>query len=149
MVCVVCTLMVVRQPDLDPWLWHSLLVLDYKKMIEHLSSFNQDTPSTGFYDDSASAGNETISNNSRSKHKLDWRNIHIRCSNKAVIQAVSCFAIGFAEQFVTESGGDISLTNSNSNFGANALCADGYRRMPLIKIIRVILLISFHQRICL
>ena len=89
--------------------------------------FNQDTPSTGFYDDSASAGNETISNNSRSKHKPDWRNIHIRCSNKAVIQAVSCFAIGFAEQFVTESGGDISLTNSNSNFGANALCADGYR----------------------
>ena len=89
--------------------------------------FNQDTPSTGFYDDSSSAGNETISNNSRSKHKPDWKNVHIRCSNKAVIQAVSCFAIGFAEQFVTESGGDISLTNSNSNFGASALCSDGYR----------------------
>ena len=48
--------------------------------------FNQDTPSTGFYDDSSSAGNETISNNSRSKHKPDWRNTHIKCSNKAVIR---------------------------------------------------------------
>ena len=89
--------------------------------------FNQDTPSTGNYDDSTSAGNSTISNNSRSRYKPDWKNVHIKCSNKSIIQVVSCFAIGFGEQFVTESGGDMSLTNSNSNFGAVALASDGFR----------------------
>ena len=89
--------------------------------------FNQDTPSTGNYDDSTSAGNSTISNNSRARYKPDWKNVHIRCSNKSIIQVVSCFAIGFGEQFVTESGGDMSLTNSNSNFGAVALASDGFR----------------------
>ena len=89
--------------------------------------FNDDTPSTGNYDDSTSAGNSTISNNSRSRYKPEWRNVHIKCSNRSIIQVVSCFAIGFAEQFVAESGGDISLTNSNSNFGAVALASDGYR----------------------
>ena len=89
--------------------------------------FNQNTPSTGNYDDSTSAGNATISNNSRSRYKPDWKNVHIKCSNKAIIQVVSCFAIGFAEQFLAENGGDISLTNSNSNFGAVALTSDGYR----------------------
>jgi len=89
--------------------------------------FNNDTPSTGNYDDSTSAGNSTISNNSRARYKPEWRNVHIKCSNKSIIQVVSCFAIGFAEQFVAESGGDISLTNSNSNFGAVALSSDGYR----------------------
>ncbi len=89
--------------------------------------FNRDTPSTGNYDDSTSAGNSTISNNSRARYKPDWKNVHIRCSNKSIIQVVSCFAIGFGEQFVTESGGDMSLTNSNSNFGAVALASDGFR----------------------
>ena len=36
-------------------------------------------------------------------------------------------AIGFSQQFVTESGGDFSVTNSNSNFGQNALISKGYR----------------------
>jgi len=89
--------------------------------------FNENTPSSGNYDDSTSAGNTTLSNNSRSRYKPDWRNVHIKCSNKSIIQVVSCFAIGFAEQFVAENGGDISLTNSNSNFGAVALTSDGYR----------------------
>ena len=89
--------------------------------------FNQNSPSTGLYDDSSSAGNETLSNNSRAIHKPEWRNFHIRVSNNSVIQSVSCFAIGYAEQFITDSGGDISLTNSNSNFGAVALVSDGFR----------------------
>jgi len=90
--------------------------------------FNEDEPPSGLYNDSTTAGNETISNNSRARHKPTYRNFHIKCSNNSVIQAVSCFAIGYAEQFVTESGGDISLTNSNSNFGATALVSDGYRK---------------------
>mgnify|MGYP007000090535 CR=1 len=55
------------------------------------------------------------------------KNYHIKASNKSVIQAVSIFAIGFSEQFETESGGEISITNSNSNFGAKALTSDGFR----------------------
>ena len=36
------------------------------------------------------------------------------------------FAVGYAEQHLIESGGDYSITNSNSNFGTQALIADGF-----------------------
>jgi hypothetical protein len=83
---------------------------------------------TGLYQDNTVAGNETISNNSRAVFKPEWRNFHIKATNNAFIQNVSIFAIGFAEQFATESGGDMSITNSNSNFGARALVANGFRK---------------------
>ena len=83
--------------------------------------------STGSYEDSTVSGNETISTNSRSLFKPEYKNFHIKAINDAFIQNVSIFAIGYAEQFVVESGGDMSVTNSNSNFGAKALVADGFR----------------------
>ncbi len=89
--------------------------------------FNQDSPPTGNYDDNTIAGNETISNNSKAKYKPNYKNFHIKVTNNSIIQAVSVFAIGFAEHFVTESGGDISITNSNSNFGAKALVSQGFK----------------------
>jgi len=82
---------------------------------------------TGVYDDNTAAGNETISTNSRAVFKPKYENFHIKAVNDAFIQNVSIFAIGYAEQFVTESGGDMSITNSNSNFGARALIAKGFR----------------------
>jgi hypothetical protein len=84
--------------------------------------------STGQFDDNTKAGNETISTNSRAVFKPDYRNFHIKAVNDAFIQNVSIFAIGYAEHFVCESGGDMSITNSNSNFGAKALVASGFRR---------------------
>jgi len=60
-------------------------------------------------------------------YREDWRHYHIRVSNNAFIQSVSVFAVGYAEQHLIESGGDYSITNSNSNFGTNALIADGFR----------------------
>jgi hypothetical protein len=87
--------------------------------------YNQAIPSTGSYDDSTSIDN--ISNDSRARYKPSYRNFHVKVSNNSFIQAVSIFAIGFSEHFVTENGGDISLTNSNSNFGANALTSVGFR----------------------
>ena len=87
--------------------------------------FNEDT---GVYEDSNVAGNETLSNNIRAVFKPDWKNFHIKAVNDSFIQNVSIFAIGYAEHFVTESGGDMSITNSNSNFGAKALIASGFRR---------------------
>ena len=89
--------------------------------------YNRDTPATGVYDDNSKSGNETISSNSRARYKPEYRNFHVKVSNNSFIQAVSIFAIGYAEHFVTENGGDISLTNSNSNFGANALTSSGFR----------------------
>ena len=83
--------------------------------------------SSGVYEDNTKLGNETISTDSRARYKPEFRNFHLKVSNKAFVQAVSIFAIGFSEHFVTESGGDISLTNSNSNFGANALTSVGFR----------------------
>ena len=83
---------------------------------------------SGVYQDSTVPGNETISTNSRSIFKPEYRNFHIKAINDAFIQNVSVFAIGCAEHFSVESGGDMSITNSNSNFGAKALVADGFRK---------------------
>ena len=89
--------------------------------------YNEDSPATGTYDDNTVAGNENLSNSSKARYKPEYRNFHVKVSNNSFIQAVSIFAIGFAEHFVTVNGGDISLTNSNSNFGANALTSVGFR----------------------
>jgi len=59
--------------------------------------------------------------------KDDWRNFHVKESNDAFIQNVSIFAVGFADHFLMESGGDMSITNSNSNFGNTSLHAIGYK----------------------
>jgi hypothetical protein len=87
--------------------------------------YNSDT---GTYDDNTSAENETISTNSRAVFKPAYRNFHIKCINDAFVQNVSIFAIGYAEHFVAENGGDQSVTNSNSNFGSKALVSSGFRR---------------------
>ena len=60
-------------------------------------------------------------------YKSQYRNFHVKASNDSVIQAVSVFAVGFADHFVAESGGDQSITNSNSNFGSCALRAKGFK----------------------
>ena len=85
-------------------------------------------PETGIYEDNTTTGNETLSSNSKSIFKPKYKNYHIKCINDAFIQSVSVFAIGYAEHFVVESGGDMSITNSNSNFGAKALVASGFKR---------------------
>ena len=82
---------------------------------------------SGVYEDNTKLGNETISTDSRARYKPAFRNFHVKVSNNSFVQAVSIFAIGYADHFVTENGGDISLTNSNSNFGANALTSGGFR----------------------
>jgi len=66
--------------------------------------------------------------NQDSTFKADYDNYHIKSSNDAFIQAVSVFAIGFSNHFLTESGADQSITNSNSNFGSKALVSKGYRK---------------------
>jgi hypothetical protein len=64
---------------------------------------------------------------SRAKYRPSWESFHIKASNDSFIQCVSIFAIGYAKQFVALSGGDQSITNSNSNFGAIALYSSGFK----------------------
>ena len=80
---------------------------------------------TGLYEDSTNVN--LLSSNSLAVYKSNWKNYHIKASNDAFIQCVSVFAIGYAEHFVTDSGGDLSITNSNSNFGSKSLIANGFK----------------------
>ena len=84
---------------------------------------------------------ESSSNNDATVFHLDsdavyrdgWTTTHIKMSNDAVIQIVSVFAIGFHKHFECLSGGDASITNSNSNFGQFSLAADGFKRAAFDK----------------
>ena len=88
--------------------------------------YNEDTIPTGAYDDYTAVDN--LPSNSKARYKPNYKNFHIKVTNNSFIQAVSIFAIGYAEHFVTDNGGDISLTNSNSNFGAVSLASEGFRK---------------------
>ena len=91
------------------------------------NAFVKYNSNVGAYEDSTISGNEALSVDSRAVYKPAYSNFHIKVSNKSYIQAVSCFAVGFAEHFVTDTGGDMSLTGSNSNFGAKSLVSSGFR----------------------
>ena len=91
------------------------------------NAFVKYNSTSGAYEDSTISGNEALSADSRAVYKPAYSNFHIKVTNNSYIQAVSCFAVGFAEHFVTENGGDMSLTGCNSNFGARSLVASGYR----------------------
>jgi len=85
----------------------------------------------GVFEDNISLPDDSeekpLHSNSNSIFKPSHESFHIKCSNNSFIQCVSVFAIGFAKHFVTESGGDMSITNSNSNFGATSLESVGFR----------------------
>ena len=89
------------------------------------NAFVKYNATSGSYDDSTTISN--LHSDANAKYKPSYKNFHIKASNNSFIQLVSVFAIGFSNQFVVESGGDFSVTNSNSNFGQNALKSDGFR----------------------
>ena len=79
--------------------------------------------------ESSSTNDSTVFHlDSDAVYRDEWATTHIKMSNDAVIQIVSVFAIGFHKHFECESGGDASITNSNSNFGQFSLAADGFKR---------------------
>ena len=81
-----------------------------------------------------SSGSQIYSNDGTTAYHTDidavynplQRSYHVKASNRAVIQAVSVFAVGYADHFIAEDGGDMSVTNSNSNFGSNAMRSIGF-----------------------
>ena len=80
---------------------------------------------SGSFDDSVVIPN--LHKNINAVYKPSYTNFHIKASNNSVMQLVSVFAIGYTNHFVTESGGDFSVTNSNSNFGQIALVSKGFK----------------------
>jgi len=60
-------------------------------------------------------------------YRKGWESSHIKISNDAFVQIVSVFAIGYNKHFDAQSGGDGSITNSNSNFGQISLSSDGFK----------------------
>ena len=85
--------------------------------------------STGAYDDAGSGAHI----DGTARYKKGWRHCHIRASNDAFIQVVSVFAVGFGDHFFADSGGDMSITNSNSNFGSLALRCKGFKAAAFTK----------------
>jgi hypothetical protein len=76
---------------------------------------------------------QNLNTDSRARYKPSYSNFHIKSTNNSFLQLVSIFAIGYAEHFVSENGGDLSITNSNSNFGAKSLVASGFRKDAFVR----------------
>lgn len=88
------------------------------------NAFVKYNETTGLYE----GGITNLYASSRSIYKPSYTNFHIKTINDAYIQNVSIFAIGYAQHFSSDTGGDQSINNSNSNFGAKSLVAQGFKR---------------------
>ena len=89
------------------------------------NAFVKYNTTSGVYEDSTAVDN--LHTDTSAVYKPNFENFHIKGSNDAFLQLVSVFAIGYANHFLCETGGDMSITNSNSNFGAKALVCVGFR----------------------
>ena len=87
--------------------------------------------STGNYD-AATAG-DGAHLDGFAEYRKGWAHEHIKCSNDSFIQAVSVFAVGYGTHFTALSGADMSITNSNSNFGNTALRSAGFKAKAFSK----------------
>ena len=87
--------------------------------------------STGNYDVATSGDGAHL--DGFAEYRKGWAHEHITCSNDSFIQAVSVFAVGYGTHFTALSGGDMSITNSNSNFGNTALRSAGFKAKAFSK----------------
>ena len=67
------------------------------------------------------------------RYRKGWEHTHVMCSNDSFIQVVSVFAVGYADHFAGFRGADMSITNSNSNFGSTALRSKGFKLKSFTK----------------
>ena len=87
--------------------------------------------SSGNYEPQAAGSGAHI--NGLAEYRKGWRHAHIKASNDSFIQVVSVFAVGFGDHFFADSGGDLSITNSNSNFGNTSLRSKGFKATAFTK----------------
>ena len=98
------------------------------------NAFVKYNTTSGAYEDQATLGTTTtLHTDSLARYKPGFEHYHVKASNNAVMQLVSVFAIGYGQHFKSTAGGDMSITNSNSNFGAKALESDGFRKEAFTK----------------
>ena len=88
-----------------------------------------ENPSVDYYNDPPTdkETGEGKKYRSCSSDELKYRHWGFRASFDAQVQLVSCFVIGNADHFISESGSDLSITNSCSDFGDISLRALGYK----------------------
>jgi hypothetical protein len=70
---------------------------------------------------------------SQAIYRNGWESSHIKATNDSFIQIVSVFAIGYNKHFDSQTGADLSITNSNSNFGQISLSASGFKKDAFAK----------------
>jgi microcystin-dependent protein len=92
--------------------------------VDIVSSYGSDLPNGSSQTDS----NKVYHLDSDAIYRRGWETSHIKITNDAFIQIVSVFAIGFTKHFDAETGGDASITNSNSNFGQISLNSSGFKK---------------------
>ena len=85
--------------------------------------------SSGQYEDYTAVDNLHL--DTEAVYRPEYKSSHVKVSNDSIIQAVSVFAIGHNNQYVAESGGELSLANCNANFGENALLSEGFKKTAL------------------
>lgn len=90
------------------------------------NAFVKYDPTSGTYRDSTSVIN--LHKDSRAIYKPNYEHFHIKLINDTFAELVSTFAIGFSKQYVSESGGDITVNASKSDFGSKAFVADGFKK---------------------
>jgi hypothetical protein len=86
---------------------------------------------SGSYKDSTTISN--LHKDPLARYKPEFEHYHIKLSNDAFSETVSSFAIGFAKQYYVESGGDLTLNATKSDFGAKAFVADGFKKEAFSK----------------
>ena len=84
---------------------------------------------TGSYDE----GGQGAHLDGSCRYKKGWRHVHIKASNDAFVQVVSVFAVAYGDHFFADAGADMSITNSNSNFGNTALRCKGFKAASFTK----------------
>ena len=91
--------------------------------------YSAGTTQTGSELSSKSSSSGTVYHlDSEAIYRKGWEQSHIKITNDAIVQIVSVFAIGYNKHFEAQSGGDASVTNSNSNFGQLSLISEGFKK---------------------
>jgi len=89
------------------------------------NAFLRFNSTTGTFDDSTSVSN--LSSDPNAVYKPSYYNYLVKATNKAYVQVISTYGIGYSQQFVTESGGSFSASNCNSSMGQNSLYSVGFK----------------------
>jgi hypothetical protein len=99
------------------------------KVVDYQTAYGSSLPSDASQTDST----KIYHLDPRAVYRQGWESSHIKFTNDAFIQIVSVFAIGFNKHFDGETGGDASITNSNSNFGQISLNSSGFKKEAFSK----------------